>query len=320
MTQTGPSERYHDIENHYPHKFLTTNRQTLPMSLVWTFICLATRFGFDARPVRYPGTVLAAIRLPESNKWLYIDLRGEELMTQTEAEISRRFEPGFPRDLVKPATTQSMIIRAIDNVLVSATREMPQKWPWGALYLVSVFLDSQSLRNQTTESLWGFMLMANDEAPLDLMPILHDRLVGPRGTSASPEKATFIRQEASRRCGEDKAPMGVICAHEGGSGDKERRLAVGMMIGPSQFIVGFTEGARPVTVLDCRNEGQRIRKYHRTRLHFGRVHVLTASRGKISVCDRRTSVESHGLWRGPTAIRRRFIRDRDGGGGSAGTP
>ena len=297
MTETGPSERYHDIENHYPHKVLKTNRQTLPMSLVWTFICLATRFGFEARPVRYPGTVLAAIRLPESKNWLYVDLFDDELMTQTEDEISRRLDPGFPRDFVKPATTQSMMNRAINNVLVSATRETVDKWPWGALYLASVFLNSQGLINDTMEALWGFMLTANDEAPLDLMPILHDQLVGPRGTSACPEKATLIRQEASRRCGEYNIPPGAICAHEGGSGDEEKSLAVGMMIGPSQFIVGFTEGARSVTVLDCRNEGQHIRKCHRTRLHFehGWVHVLTASRGKISIRDRRKSVESPGL-------------------------
>jgi hypothetical protein len=44
-----------------------------------------------------------------------------------------------------------------------------------------------------------------------------------------------------------RGPPLVVRADEGGSGKKERRLAVGMMIGPSGFIVGFAERAERVT-------------------------------------------------------------------------
>lgn len=253
------------MENHYPHKFLTTNRQTLPMSLVWTFVCLATRFGFEARPVGYPGTVLAAIMLPERKGWLYINLSREELATQTETEISRSLQPGFPRDFVQPATTQSIITRAVNNVFVSAMRETTVQWP--ALYLVTVFFTSQGIRDNTTNALWSFILQtANERAPLDLIPVIHDRLLGPDGTSPSPAEANLALQAVGLKCGEDERPPCVVRAHEGRSGDEERTLAVGMMIGPAHFVVGFTERARWVAVLDCGNEEQPIRKSARSSL------------------------------------------------------
>jgi hypothetical protein len=233
------------------------------MGLVWTFVCLATRFGFEARPVGYPGTVLAAIKLPESEGWLYVNLFREELATQTEAEISMSLRPIFSRDFIQPATTQAIITRAINNVFVSAMRERPIQWP--ALYLVTVFFASQGIRDNTTNDLWSFILQTvNERGPLDLIPIIHDRLLGPDGTSCSPAKAKDILQVANLKCGEDERPPPVVRMHEGGgSGDDERRLAVSLMIGPSHFVVGFTERAGGVTVLDCRNKERPIRKSSR---------------------------------------------------------
>jgi hypothetical protein len=315
MTQTGPSERYHNMENHYPHKFLTTNHQTLPMSLVWTFVCLAARFGFEARPVGYPGTVIAAIRLPESEEWLYINPFREELTTQTESEISVSLQPGFPRDFVQPATTQSIITRAINNVFVSAMRDTTVQWL--ALYLVTAFFNSQGIRDNTTNALWSFILQtANERAPLDLIPIIHDRLLGPEGTSPSPAEATLaLLQAVNLKCGEDERPPRVVRAHDGGPEHEERRIAVGMMIGLSVFIVGFTERARWVILLDCRNKEEPISK---SREHSARVfasnlrQMLTESRG-IPLLDRHRSVESPCVRSGSTTIRGRFIRDRHGG-------
>ena len=254
-THTDPLEQYHDMGNHFPHRFLTTNRQTLPMSLVWTFVCLATRFGFEARPVNYPETVLAAIKLPESKEWIYVNLSREELTTQTKAEISMSLQPGFPRKLVQPATTRSIILRAMNNVFVSMTRE----FKWLALYLATVFFTSQDRRDNAM--LWSHVLQtANEHAPFDLIPIIHDRLLGPNGTSFSPGAASIARELANLKCGEDGSLPRVVRGHEGGSGDEERRLAVGMMIGAAQFIIGFTERERLVKILDYRHEGQHIRK------------------------------------------------------------
>ena len=252
MTHVDPSERYHDLENHYPHIFLTTKHQTLPMSLVWTFVCLATRFGFEARPVGYPGTVVAAIKLAESTEWLYINLFREEVVVQTKAELSVSLEPGFPREFVEPATTQAIVGRAINNVFVSAMQDTTGNH-WQALYLVFVFFSSQGVRDNTMNSLWNIVLQdANHLAPFDLIPLIHDRLLGPSGTSCSPRDAGIALGLANLECGEPDIPRHITKAHEG----LGKQLAVGMMIGPAQFIVGINEWASSVLVLDCHNQGE----------------------------------------------------------------
>ena len=308
------------MENHYPHKFLTTHHQTLPMSLVWTFVCLATRFGFDARPVSYPGTVLAAIKPPERTEWRYINLFREELTTQTEAELSASLQPGFPRACVQPAATQLIVTRAVNNVFVSAMRETTVQWQ--ALYLAIVFFASQGIRDNTTNALWSFVLQTvNERAPLDLLPIIHDRLLGPNGTSFSPAEARRALQAAKLKCGEDERPAQLVVGGHEGLGD-DTRLAVGMMIGPAQFVVGLTNWMRSVTAVDCRNEEQPIRKSARSdqacvsTARLGRT--LTASRG-IPSLDCCRSVESICITGGPGTIRGRFVRDRDGRSEAAGT-
>ncbi len=298
------------------------------MSLVWTFVCLATRFGFEARPIGYPGTVIAAIKLPESKEWLYVDLFREELTTQTEAEISVSLQPRFPPEFVQPATTQSIITRAINNVFVSAMRGTTVQWTvqWTALYLVTVFFASQGISDNTTNELWKFTLRTvNERGPLDLIPIIHDRLLGPDGTSFSPAEANITLQLASLKCGEEERPAVVVRADEGGSGDEERQLAVGMMIGSSHFIIGFIEKTGSVTVLNCHNKEQPIRESAVslcpcTPLHFELLNrMLTNSRG-YPVLDRHRSVESVRIRRRNERIRGRFVRDRDGDSESTGTP
>ena len=260
MTHVDPSERYRDLENHYPHIFLTTKHQTLAMGVVWTFVCLATRFGFEALPVGYPGAVLAAIKLPESTEWLYINLSREEVVVQTKAELSMSLEPGFPRKFIEPATTHAIIIRAINDVFISATMAK-----WQALYLVVVFFASQGIRDNTTDSLWYTVLRtANHRAPLDLIPIIHDRLLGPSGTSHDPREAGLALRSANRECGDAEIPRYTAKVHEG----LGKQLAVGMMIGPAQFIVGITGWGSSFLVLDCHNQEEPCRKSARSKHAF----------------------------------------------------
>ena len=47
--------------SNFPHAFLTTNKQTLPISLVHIFTAIATRLGLNASPINFPGTVLAHV-------------------------------------------------------------------------------------------------------------------------------------------------------------------------------------------------------------------------------------------------------------------
>ena len=254
------------MENYYPHKFLTTEHRTLPMTLVWTFVCLATRFGFEARPVGNPETVLAAIKLPKSTEWLYINLFREEVVVQTEAELSMSLEPGFPRKFIEPATTQALVNRAITSVFVSAMGDTRVQWytivQWQAAYLVAVFFASQGIMEG---SVWEIVLQsANHRAPFDLIPLIHDRLLGPSGTSCSPRDAGLALRSANLECGEAEIRPYIVKGHEG----LGKQLAVGMMIGPAQFIVGIKGWASSVLVLDCHNQEEPCRKSARSKHAF----------------------------------------------------
>ena len=50
--------------NNFPHAFLTTNKETLPIGLVHIFTAIATRLGLNASPINFPGTVLAHVLPP----------------------------------------------------------------------------------------------------------------------------------------------------------------------------------------------------------------------------------------------------------------
>jgi len=50
-----------NVLNNFPHAYLTTNKQTLPICLVHIFTAIATRLGLNASPINFPGTVLAYV-------------------------------------------------------------------------------------------------------------------------------------------------------------------------------------------------------------------------------------------------------------------
>jgi hypothetical protein len=87
-----------------------------------------------------------------------------------------------------------------------------------------VFFTSQGVRDNTTNALWSFILQkANERAPLDLIPIIHDQLVGPEGTSFSPAEAAIALQAVNLKYGEDERPPRVFRAHKEGAVDEETR-------------------------------------------------------------------------------------------------
>ena len=45
----------------FPHAYLTTNKQTLPICLVHIFTAIATRLGLNASPINFPSVVLAHV-------------------------------------------------------------------------------------------------------------------------------------------------------------------------------------------------------------------------------------------------------------------
>ena len=47
--------------HNFPHAYLSTNKQMLPICLIHIFTAIATRLGLNASPINFPGTVLAHV-------------------------------------------------------------------------------------------------------------------------------------------------------------------------------------------------------------------------------------------------------------------
>ena len=47
--------------NNFPHAYLTSTKETMPICLVHIFTAIATRLGLNVSPINFPGTVLAHV-------------------------------------------------------------------------------------------------------------------------------------------------------------------------------------------------------------------------------------------------------------------
>ncbi|QRV90553.1 F-box only protein 21 [Ceratobasidium sp. AG-Ba] len=66
--RTQGDQPYDDLMSGFPHAFTTTNRSSVPMSLVCTFVAITTRLGLLAGPVGILGHVHAWIGLPSDQQ------------------------------------------------------------------------------------------------------------------------------------------------------------------------------------------------------------------------------------------------------------
>ncbi|KAG8717550.1 hypothetical protein FRC09_014101 [Ceratobasidium sp. 395] len=139
--------QYYDLMNHFPHRFMTTNRCTLPISLVCTFVAIVSRLGFPAAPVAFPGHVHAWIALPTyqlaefepfqpETDWeedtptqrLHVDVFHSDVDPFLASDLMRRAldqleVPGEQQPmLMRPSAISEMILRAANNILHSVTR------------------------------------------------------------------------------------------------------------------------------------------------------------------------------------------------------
>lgn len=105
--------------NNFPHAFLTTNKQTLPISLVHIFTAIATRLGLNASPINFPGTVLVHV-LPRHEA-------AEPIIVNASHPTNTIFNlqiyhaahlPGIPPPF-HPCTGLPMLIRASRNIFAS---------------------------------------------------------------------------------------------------------------------------------------------------------------------------------------------------------
>ena len=106
--------------NNFPHAYLTTNKQTIPISLVHIFTAIATRQGLNASPINYPGTVLAHV-LPrhEAAEPMIVNVshpRPTDAILNS--QINNAHLPGIALHF-QPCTGLPMLMRASRNILAS---------------------------------------------------------------------------------------------------------------------------------------------------------------------------------------------------------
>ena len=178
------TETFHHLFNHFPHRFLSTNRKTIPLSLVYVFVAISRRLGIAASPTDFPHRVMAHVSSPNQDVAdIYIDVYG----SSTKAVLSARDDipqllrqagiaPASMLRYIAPCSAAPMLLRAARNIL-SSLRMLPLgpndiseadcQAAMYASYCVNILMTGDNqLIPHLVNSLSNF--------PLDLGPVLHD--------------------------------------------------------------------------------------------------------------------------------------------------
>lgn len=115
------------MENIFPHTYLTTNKESIPISLIHIFVALARDIGVQASPIDFPGRVKAHIRSPRKEEEdFYVDVFGADhkaILNLHGDIIERILQTGVsPQELdsyILPAPPQSMLIRTSRNIITT---------------------------------------------------------------------------------------------------------------------------------------------------------------------------------------------------------
>lgn len=102
---------FFDVRNSLPHFFLTSQKQCLPLSLSYVFVCIARRLGVRAASLNTPGTVCAVLENAAINIAVaFAD--SEEAIFDTEASSRGGFfSPEFER-----VNVAQLLLRAVNNI------------------------------------------------------------------------------------------------------------------------------------------------------------------------------------------------------------
>jgi len=117
---------YHNLMNHFPHGVLFEDHVTLPMSLVYVFVCITRRLGLNAHPVAFPQKVLAIV-IPSEGESIYIDVF--ESVTRPlllyPNLVSMLWDMGIDpasamaKKYSTPASTATILLRVVANIFRS---------------------------------------------------------------------------------------------------------------------------------------------------------------------------------------------------------
>ncbi|KAG2076902.1 YccV-like-domain-containing protein, partial [Suillus decipiens] len=182
--EAADGQQFHMLQNRFPHLFLTTHKATIPISLVYVFVCIARKIGVAASPVDFPTRVLAVVSSPDPDvSEFFVDVFG----SRTQAILT--LHDNIPQFLIQagvtatsmlhwisPASSTSMLVRASRNVLASvysfpagAVPEVVLHTAFYASLVVNVIFmhDHRYLLNIMSHIKWFL---------LDLLPVLVDSL------------------------------------------------------------------------------------------------------------------------------------------------
>ncbi|GAA5942810.1 hypothetical protein JCM1841_006913 [Sporobolomyces salmonicolor] len=148
-----PSEggSFHNLDNHYVELVWSRahdprlSHGTLPMTLVSIFCSLIRRLpscsNLRAKPIGFPGTVLAGLSYQGSDEWVYVNVfsRTNKIMSASGMTAMLR-EMGLDErpEFVQPASAREMCQRVARNILTSMRAGMDLSHESGVSSLYSV--------------------------------------------------------------------------------------------------------------------------------------------------------------------------------------
>ncbi|KAJ8084436.1 hypothetical protein PM082_003206 [Marasmius tenuissimus] len=125
----GPvdARSFHNIDHQFPHSYLTSNRKSIPISLVHVFVAIARSLGVQASPVDFPFRVLVHVCQPweDDDDDFYVDTfdRNNPILS-AEDDIPRLLSrqgvsANRATDLISPCGAIPMVLRAGRNVMAA---------------------------------------------------------------------------------------------------------------------------------------------------------------------------------------------------------
>lgn len=312
--EAADGQRFHLLQNRFPHLFLTTHKATIPISLVYVFVCIARKMGITAAPVDFPTRVLAVVSSPDPDvSEFFVDVFG----SRTQAILT--LHDDIPHFLIQagitttsmlrwisPASSTSMLVRASRNVLASvydfpvAAGAVPEVVLHTAFYaslvINVIFLNNHRYLLNIMKHINWFLL--------DLLPVLVDSL--------TPLLNPHLQEQLTTHC---KAIMedekeAATTSHPRSTLTQRVKFFVGMVFKHAAHgYVGYVYGWDP----SCAAAEDWIREMGVDSLSRGRhqpfYHALTQSGSSRYVAEdniRTTCLE-------PADIRRIFIEAPEAG-------
>jgi F-box protein 21 len=303
---------FHDLFNHFPHWFLCPTRPTIPISLVYVFVAIARRLGFEAGPLGLPFRVVAQVPSPGHGPYgLIIDVYGSDTdpVLSHETDIPQLLlragiqptETNVAHYLRQMATADQMLLRATRNIFGSfhmlagpAVEQISPVAQTSAIY--AAFTAASMIVPQDTHSAARVATISHSY-PLDSLAIVLDAFA----PSLQPAARSVVSRMVEQHTQEDH--QDAMTVHRRRDHDIMIRYFVGAMFRHVRYgYTGAIVGWDPV----CSESEDWIEQMQVDRLYRGRTQpfyrvVVTSGPGRC---------ESASLTLHPTLLNAMLFRRR----------